>query len=62
MTALRANGTTTYGDSTAGSTFSGGTIASENVTCTIGGSGCSLVASGRTGTSRGTLSYRTKIT
>ncbi len=56
-----ANGSTTFGDTTAGSTFTNGTVGSKNFTCLIGGPSASLVAPGVTGTSQGTLYYRITI-
>jgi hypothetical protein len=56
-----ANGTTTFGDSTAGSTFSGATASSTAFTCTVGGASGSLVPSGVAGTSQGTLTFRVTV-
>ncbi|HZO94703.1 MAG TPA: hypothetical protein VFB22_13225 [Candidatus Baltobacteraceae bacterium] len=66
-----ANGTTTFGDSTANSTFTGGTVKSTSFTDTVGGSGFALVPSGITSTanlsgvtsvaSQGTLWFRVMV-
>ncbi|MDP9122963.1 MAG: hypothetical protein M3O15_16590, partial [Acidobacteriota bacterium] len=67
-----ANGTTTFGDATAGSTFTGATVHSTSFTDTVGGAGFALVPSGIVATtgltgvsavgSQGTLSFRVRVT
>src|SRR5579884_993975 len=66
-----ANGTSTFGDTTANSTFTGGTVKSTSFTDTVGGSGFALVPPGITSTanlagvtsvgSQGTLTFRVMV-
>jgi hypothetical protein len=56
-----ANGTTTFGDSTTNSTFTGNVVGSVAFACTVGGASFMLVPSGITGTnkgSQGTFTFR----
>ncbi|MEA2664478.1 MAG: hypothetical protein QOI11_1422, partial [Candidatus Eremiobacteraeota bacterium] len=67
-----ANGTTTFGDSRAGSAFTGATLHATSFTDTPGGSGFALVPSGIASTtglagvtsvgSQGTLTFRVRVT
>jgi hypothetical protein len=59
-----ANGTTAFGDSTAGSTFTGNSVGSTGFSCTIGGASFQLVPQGLTGVNKGwqgTITYRVMV-
>lgn len=59
-----ANGTTTFGDSTANSTFAGNVIGSTNFTDTVGGASFNLVPVGLTGAnmgSQGTFTFQVVV-